>query len=262
MNSEVLGYLIDLDGTVFQGEKLISGAAQSIHKMQEQGKKIVFLSNRGNVSQKQCLEQLKLHDINVDEEQILLSSTVTAQYIKNYYPLASVWTLADQGLRDELASHNVRLAKQPEEAEFLVISLHEHLQYSDLNLAFKAVMNGARIIATNADKIFPNEDGPAFDVAGLIGAIEATTGKSPEIILGKPSVFMAKAALTQLQLPPEKCMMIGDSPDSDILLGNTHQMKTALVLTGNTNKEQAKRLTGMRKPDYIIHSIADCMKEI
>jgi arabinose operon protein AraL len=55
-----------------------------------------------------------------------------------------------------------------------------------------------RKIATNVDKTFPNENGNAIDVAGMIGAIEATTGRKVELILGKPSCFMVEAALRYL----------------------------------------------------------------
>lgn len=72
---------------------------------------------------------------------------------------------------DELRLAGVQNANEPKEADWLVISLHETLTYEDLNQAFQAAAGGARIIATNKDRSFPNEDGNAIDVAGMIGAI-------------------------------------------------------------------------------------------
>lgn len=110
-----------------------------------------------------------------------------------------------------MTRHGVLLAKKPEEADFVVITLHDEITYSELNDAFKATSMGARLIATNADKTYPNEDGAAIDVAGFIGAIEAATGRKTELVIGKPSCFMAEAALSYLQTSPASCLIVGDS---------------------------------------------------
>lgn len=40
----IRGYLLDLDGTVYRGERLISGADQAIALLRARGRRIVFLS--------------------------------------------------------------------------------------------------------------------------------------------------------------------------------------------------------------------------
>ncbi len=52
------GILIDLDGTVFRGNELIEGAREAIKTLRRMGKKIVFLSNRGNISRAMCRKKL------------------------------------------------------------------------------------------------------------------------------------------------------------------------------------------------------------
>lgn len=260
MLQDIKGFLIDLDGTIFKGDELISGAVEAISYLKSSDKRVTFVSNRGNMSRKMCCERLKQAGIEVLQEEIVLASTVTAHFLKAHYPFCSVWTLGDYGLKEELQHHGIRIAEKPEKADFLVITLCETLTYSDLNQAFQAVQHGARILATNADKTFPNGKEKAIDVAGMIGAIEAASGRKTELVFGKPSWFMVEAALSQLQLNPEQCMVIGDSLESDIQMGNMHSMKTMLVLSGNTGRNQLGMLAGVHKPDYIVDSISDIIQ--
>ncbi len=250
---DATGFLIDLDGTVFRGRELIDGAKEAVHTLQSLGKAVVFLSNRGNLSRAMCRKKLLGAGIRTDEWSIVLSSSVTASFLNKHYPLSKVWVLGEKGLTDELALAGVALAQNPQAADWLVISLHETVTYEDLNLAFKAASSGARIIATNRDRSFPNEGGHAMDVAGMIGAIEASAGAKTELVIGKPSWLMAEAACEALGLPPEECAIIGDSLESDIAMGDLYGMKSVLVLTGSAKLGEPR----LYEPDIVLDSIKD-----
>ncbi|MDQ0112135.1 HAD-IIA family hydrolase [Paenibacillus harenae] len=254
------GFIIDLDGTVYRGVEAIDGAKETIDALQKRNLPVVFLSNRGNISRAMCVERLGRIGIDARPEQILLTSTVTGQYLRKHAPEAKVWTLGDRGLREELAEQGVTLAMHPEEADKLVITLHENLTYSELNDAFRAARSGAEIIATNEDKSFPGENGESIDVAGMIGAIVATTGQQVQVVIGKPSQIMADAALHALGLSPERCLVIGDSIASDIALGKRAGMRTALVLSGSSTREHGEN--AVDRPDYIWDSLADLLIEL
>ncbi|MCQ6558640.1 HAD-IIA family hydrolase [Paenibacillus mendelii] len=255
MLNTIDGFIIDLDGTVYKGATAIAGAGETIDYLRSIGKRIVFLSNRGNISRAMCRDKLAAMHIHVPEDEIILSSTVTARYLMQRHPGCKAWALGDPGLRDELAAAGVQLAEKPEEADWVVITLHETLTYRELNQAFKAVRNGARIIATNDDKTFPGDEGDSIDVAGMIGAIVASTGQEVEVVIGKPSAHMSEAALSVLGLPPERCMIIGDSLMSDIRLGKRSGIRTALVLSGSVTRDELDAV--MDKPDCVWESIGD-----
>ncbi|AOZ92589.1 HAD-IIA family hydrolase [Paenibacillus crassostreae] len=255
MLENIDGFVIDLDGTVYKGKDAIEGAMDTIAYLKSIGKRIAFLSNRGNISRKMCHDKLIGMGIDVEENEILLTSTVTANYLRENDENCQAWVLGEQGLRDELEIAGIKLADKPELADWLVITLHETLTYKELNEAFRAVRHGARIIATNEDKTFPGDGGDCIDVAGMIGAIEASTDQKVEVVIGKPSSLMAEAAFRAIGLPAERCIMIGDSLVSDIGLGKNAGMMTALVLTGSVNREavEASNVT----PDLIWDSLAD-----
>lgn len=248
--SKVRGFIIDLDGTVYTGHQDIKGAIEAIVKLQEHHVPFVFLSNRGNYSREMCRLKLAGMGLHVDASSIVLSSTVTALFLRQNYNGEAVWPFGDEGLEEELRSHGIPIAPVPELAKWLVITLHESLTYADLNLAFRAVRHGASIIATNADRMFPTEAGDCIDVAGMIGAIVHATGEKVSHVMGKPSKIMADFALDALGLRADECLVVGDSIISDIGLGKIHGMQTALVLTGNTTEAQALTEAEYR-PDYV-----------
>lgn len=255
------GFLVDLDGTIFRGDALIEGADRAVHDLRARGKKVVFLSNRGNISRRMCREKLLRFGMDVDVEDIILSSTVAALFLNKAYAGSKVWTLGDAGLLEELQSHGVSAAEVPAEADWLVISLFETMTYGDLNLAFQAVRGGARIMATNADKTYPGAEGDMIDVAGMIGAIEAASGRRTDIVIGKPSFFMVDTALQRMQLSAAQCMIVGDSLESDIRMGEMYGLGSALVLTGSTKKFLGSETAGPRhQPDYVFSSIEEMTK--
>ena len=87
----------------------------------------------------------------------------------------------------------------------------------------------------------------------MIAAIEACTNLKNEVVVGKPSPYMAKAALDVLDLPPEKVLIIGDRLETDILMGKQSGIATALVLTGVTKSKELDPVSFL--PDYLLDSI-------
>ncbi|MEC0766166.1 HAD-IIA family hydrolase [Bacillus atrophaeus] len=250
------GFLIDIDGTIFRGNELIEGAKEAICMLRRMNKKLVFLSNRGNISRNMCKKKLLEAGIDAVEREIVLSSSVTAAFLKKHYSDSAVWVLGEEGLIDELNAAGIQMANEPKAADWLIISLHESLTYQDLNQAFQAAASGARIIATNKDRYFPRENGNAIDVAGMIGAIEASAQAKTELVVGKPSWLMAEAACDAMQLTAGECMIIGDSIESDIAMGKLYGMKSALVLTGSSKPGEAR----VYEPDFVLESIKDLNK--
>jgi arabinose operon protein AraL len=251
------GFILDLDGTVYTGHRPIEGAVEAIAWLRSRGKRIVFLSNRGNISRRMCRERLEAIGVTCETEEIILTSSVVSRYLAEHEPDARVWVLGEQGLRDELALHGVQFAARPQEATRLVVTLHETLTYAELNDAFRAVRAGARIIATNDDRTFPGEDGEAIDVGAVLAALAHATGTESDTVVGKPSPVMAKAALDRLGLPPERCLVVGDSLRSDIAMGKRAGIRTALVLTGSATREAAMAQDPAERPDWILDSLAD-----
>ena len=90
---------------------------------------------------------------------------------------------------------------------------------------------------------------------GAVAAlISAATGVQPYYI-GKPNPLMMRTALRTLGAHSEDSVMIGDRMDTDIIAGVESGLRTILVLTGVTKREDVERFP--YRPTWIRESVAD-----
>lgn len=251
---ELNGFIFDLDGTVYLGDRLISGAKETIELLRAQGKKVLFLSNYPLETRLAKVAKLSRLGIEVDVEEVINSIYVLTRYLAAHHKHVKVLPVAESVLIEKITRAGIYITYEPAEADFVVISWDRGFNYDKLNLALQAVRHGAKMIATNPDMTCPVEGGVVPDAGGMIGAIEAVTGKKVDLIAGKPSKIMAEAAIEALGLNPWECIMIGDRLETDILMGKQAGMKTALVMSGVSQQEDIGRLN--IRPDYLMDSIA------
>ncbi|NOZ20482.1 MAG: HAD-IIA family hydrolase [Planctomycetes bacterium] len=250
------GYIFDLDGTIYRGPSLIPGAREMVEWLRDEGAGCVFLSNKAIQTRNTYAEKLNRLGIPVELDDVINSSFVTASFLAEHETAARIFVIGERPLLDELAAAGIRMAESPEETDIVVISFDRTFHYGKLDFAYNAIMNGARILATNADKTCPVEDGIELpDAASIIGALKAITGKEPERVLGKPSTLILDVACHRLGLAPAECVMVGDRLETDMVMGRAAGMGTALVLTGVTRRSDLDQ-AGV-KPDYILESVAD-----
>lgn len=251
---DVKGFIFDLDGTVYLGKQLIEGADIVINSLLDQGKKVLFLTNKTIESRHRYVEKLRGFNINASLENILNPTVTLIDYLRGHHPDATLYVIGEQPIKDELTLAGFREGMSPSEVDVVVLSWDRDFHYDHLNFAYQAVKLGAKMIATNPDRTCPVEVGDVPDCAGMIGAVEAVAGKKIDVQIGKPSVLTIEAALKILQLKPDECVMIGDRLETDIRMGIEAGMKTALVLSGITTEDDLR--SSAWKPDYVLPSVS------
>ncbi len=249
------GYLFDLDGTLYRGDRLLPGADRAVAELRRRGRRIVFLSNKPIASRRDYAAKLTRLGIPASEEEVINSSYVLARLLAKRVPQARVYAIGEPPLLRELEAHGLVLTTDPEEIQIVIAAFDRTFHYDKLNIAYQAIRRGARFWATNPDRTCPVEDGEIPDAAGVIAAIEAVTGKRVELVAGKPSRFMVEAALERLDLPPERCTIVGDRWETDVVMGKTSGLTTILVLTGVTPPEALEDVDV--QPDYVLKSVAE-----
>ena len=253
----IKGFIFDLDGTVYLGNEMIKDANQVIDYLQENDKKILFLTNKTIESREKYVKKLQGFQMNVSLEQILNPTVTLINYLRKYHPNSVLYIIGEPIIKDELTAAGFQIAEKPEHTDIVILSWYRDFHYDHLNFAYQAVKHGAVTIATNPDRTCPLEDGDVPDCAGMIGALEGVTGKPIDIQIGKPSVLTVEAAMDVIQLLPEECLMIGDRLETDIRMGVEAGMKTAVVLTGITTATGI--VSAPWEPDYVLESVADIL---
>lgn len=252
------GWLFDLDGTVYRGEFLIPGARETILALREAGRRVGFLSNKPLQTRSDYAAKLARLGIPTTADDVISASLVLARYLETVDPGAPLFVIGEPPLIAELAARGFEI-RPDHRVRWVVIAFDRTFDYAKLNTALQAVRRrGARLIATNPDRTCPTEDGEIPDCAGMIAAVEAVTGHTVEVTVGKPSPLMLEAALAALGVTAAECVMVGDRLDTDIVMGKRGGLATVLVLSGITRADDPR--IAEVGPDAVIGSVRELIE--
>ena len=194
------GFMFDLDGTVYLGERLLPGAQAAVAALRAAGRRLCFLSNKPIASRADYAAKLTRLGIPTDVEEVINSSYVLARWLDRETPGARVFVIGEPPLIAELEQAGLKPVEGPE-ADWVVVAFDRTFDYRKLDVALQAVTrHGARLVGTNPDRTCPVEGGEIPDAAGMIGAVEGVTGRKVEPIVGKPSPITLAVALERLGL--------------------------------------------------------------
>lgn len=249
------GYIFDLDGTVYLGADALPGAVETIRELRRGGARCVFLSNKPIESVATYAAKLNRLGIPVAPGDVLNSSVVMARYLRLTMPGARVYLIGEAPLAEEIVKAGCTLTTDPYQTDVVVVSWDRQFTYQKLDDGLQAILRGARFVATHPDRTCPVPGGVVADAAGMIAALEAVSGKPCEEITGKPSAWTIEIALERLGVPKEATIMVGDRLETDMRMGLSAGMATALVLTGITTRADLQ--TSPVRPHFVLESIRD-----
>ena len=251
------GWLFDLDGTIYLGERLIPGADAAIAALRAAGRRVAFLSNKPLQTRAEYAAKLTRLGVPAAPDDVINSSLVLARYLRDRDPGAPVFVIGEPPMLDEMRAHGFEV-RPDERVRWVVIAFDRTFDYAKLNVALQAVKQGARLIATNPDRTCPVEGGEIPDCAGMIAAVEAVTDKKVEAIVGKPSPIILEVALAALGVPARDAAIVGDRIETDIVMGRRLGLGTVLVLSGVTRADDP-RIAAVA-PDHVVRSVGDLVE--
>lgn len=249
---EKQGYIIDMDGVIYHGNRLLPGAKEFVEWLYRENKKFLFLTNGSGKSPKELQQKLARMGLEVDESHYYTSALATAKFVASQMPGASAYVIGEPGLYN--AMHDAGIAMNDVDPDYVIVGETDNYNYDSICRAVRHVWNGARLIGTNADLTAPLECGIVPACRALISPIEATTGKKAYYV-GKPNPLMMRTGLKMLDVHSEDAAIVGDRMDSDIIAGIECGLDTALVLTGVTSRESMKQYP--YRPRLILNSVGD-----
>jgi len=234
--------LIDLDGTIYHGDKPIEGAAELIAYLRKQEWSYRFVTNNSSATPMQVAERLNNMGIDAEPDDVCTSAQATAYYIKQHMPKARVMMIGEYGLQQALLEQGITITD--EQPDIVVQGIDRSFTYEKAIKAVQAIRDGAISIMTNPDLLLP-ANGGFIPGAGSIGAmLKAASGKEP-VIIGKPSRILIQYALDKLNCAAEQALVVGDNMLTDIRSGVEAGCDTVLLYTGLTtpaNVEEYRKL--------------------
>ncbi len=251
-------YLIDLDGVIYRGNELLTGAKEFVAWLETHKKKYLFLTNNSFATSTQILAKLQHLGISTNAAHLLSAGQAAVQEIARRFPSGVVYVIGEQPLIDLVRSQHLTVANlDAEKADAVLVGLDRGFNYTKLNYAIRAIRSGAFFITINRDPLLPVENGFLPGCGTLAAAVEVGSGVTPEVV-GKPQPLLLQEAMHILHSQPEETVMIGDGLDSDIVGGKAAGIHTLLVLTGRSSRADIDKL--QIKPDYVYQDLIELVK--
>lgn len=256
--------IFDLDGVVYRGTQPVSGAAELVAWLHERGVLVRFATNNSMVARPGYVERLAAMGIPITIDEIVTSTSATIEHLHRHAPgVQRILAIGADGMREELeaAGMAVTMASDladghdggplPAVFDAVVVGLDPSFDYGRLGVAMRAVADGARFVATNADARYPTAAGFLPGAGTMVAALATATGVTPEVI-GKPEPAMFTAILEAAGIPASEAVVIGDNPASDVIGARRAGCGAILVLTGVADADMVARL----EADAVPHAVA------
>lgn len=244
------GLLIDIDGVLFVGEDVIPGAPEALQRLQAAGLARRFVTNTTRRSAAELQAKLRGMGFDVASEEIVTAPRAAAHWLHERGS-PPILPLVPEALAGEFAGLPVDEARP----EVVVLGdLGDAWRYSHLNAAFRAVMDGATLLALHRSRYWRTGAGLQLDLGAFVAALEYATG-CEAVIAGKPAAAFFGAALDGLGLPAAEALMVGDDIDADIGGAQAAGLPGVLVRTGKYRADHAAQ--SAVEPAAVIDSITE-----
>ncbi|MDR1702738.1 MAG: HAD-IIA family hydrolase [Sporomusaceae bacterium] len=244
-------FVLDMDGTIYLGEKLLPGAKEFLAYLEKTGRDFLFLTNNSANDAVYYAQKLAKLGIECQSDNILTSGEATALYLKNNTQYRKIYLLGTPVLEAEFKRHGFILTVDAPDC--VVLGFDMTLTYEKLATACQLIRNKTPFIATHPDFNCPTETGYIPDCGSMTALITASTEVSPQLVIGKPNKEIIEAFLKKKNYALPQMAIVGDRLYTDIATGVNAGITSVLVLSGESKLADAEK--SEIKPDYIFANI-------
>ena len=249
--SNIKGLLLDLEGVVYEGDKLVDGALDTINKLLSYNFKIKYLTNTTVTPRKQILKKLLKFKLSIIESDIFTPPIAAGIFLKKN-KISKIFLLTNQLLQEDFKEFSIDKVK-PE--AIILGDLYKAFNWEKLNEVFQRIHNNdILIIALHKNKYCKRENKIGLDLGPFVAALEYATSKK-FILIGKPEQNFFNLAIEGMGLSKKEVLMVGDDIFADIGGAKNNSIPSIQVRTGKFQKKD--ETNSQLQPDYRINSIVD-----
>lgn len=233
----------DLDGTIYNGNQLISGSLKTIDFFIEQGKEICFFTNNSSNTRTQIFNKLRNFSINLSETDVYCCSYAIQVYLREE-KFKNLYIIGSNSLMEELSNSGINIVNDIENKKIdaLLIGMDIDFNYSKLAKAYEVLQRNGRckIIVCNMDYDFPIENGMRKPGCGaIVSSILAASKKDIDFMIGKPNTYILDLIRKEKNVLYENMLIIGDSFESDIFMANKANAHSILIDNSGSNNSMS-----------------------
>jgi HAD superfamily hydrolase (TIGR01458 family) len=244
-----IGVLLDIDGVLYVGDQPIAGAREAFAELRELSGGLRLLTNTTSRSRRAVREQLLGMGFDVSPEEVMTPAAMARRHCQER-GYDAVTVLVSDGLREDLDALDTALPGAPADAVVLG-DLGDGFTPPVLDAVFRAMLDGAELVALQHNRYWRRADGLALDVGAYVAALEYASGQEA-VTVGKPAQAFFLAAMADMGL--QRGIMVGDDLEADVGGAMAAGLPGVLVRTGKYRQDALK--AGIT-PTAVVDSIAD-----
>lgn len=220
-----------MDGTLYIDEELLPGAAELIDWLRRHDRRFVMVTNNSSLRARDYWARLRRLGIHVDPGQVITSGDATISYLLRHTTYRRAFVVGTPGFVEDCREAGIDPdATNP---DCVVVAFDKTLTFEKLERACTLLFAGAPYYATHPDKTCITRHGLIPDIAAIIAACEAVTGRTPKV-LGKPFPEMVEAACARIDVDIADAVVVGDQLDTDMAMAHASGALGVLVMSGET----------------------------
>lgn len=251
-------FLLDMDGTVYLEDSPIGNMAETLAAVRASGRRIVYCTNNSSRTAEEYVRKLERLGLYDPRDAVYTSGMAAAEYLKEQYPGKSVYLVGTDALKRSFGEQGILLGGK--DADVAVLAYDTTLTFEKLVTINELIAAGKPYLATHADRVCPAQGVYPPDVGSFIELLKCSSGRSPDVICGKPGRVMGELLMKRLGVAAAAVTMVGDRPYTDIRFGNNNSFGTLLVLSGETTEAAAAHLPASDRPSAVAESLNDVVR--
>ena len=242
-------FVFDVDGTLILGTQPLPFAKQVLERLTSEHIDFVILSNNSSYSVKGNKERLEIVlDLQLSMSNIYTSTQASIDYLlKN--KMLNCYLIGTPSMIEDFEKKGIKSTSENPQA--IILGFDKTLDYEKIQTAALLLQQKDKIpfFATHLDDTCPIDNGRIPDVGSFLKMFEQATGRTADLVFGKPSNLILDLVLKQKNFAKSEVLVVGDRLETDIKMAVNSGVKSALVLTGETKEKDLSN--SEFRPDFV-----------
>ena len=253
-------FLFDMDGTIYEENRLFDGVVELLDLIKKQGGRYVFITNNSSKSVTDYVKKLRKMGIPATAEDFFTSTQACALVLRERFGGELLYVQGTKSFVKEIKKSGYKVTtKYTTQAKAILVGFDTEITGKKMRVTCEMLGQDLPYFAANPDWVCPVSFGFIPDCGSMCQGYERATGKKP-VFIGKPEPTMVLEVMKKFGYKAEETMVTGDRLYTDIASGVNAGVDTVCVLSGEVKFHEVEESDV--KPTYTLDSVKDILEQL